>query len=54
VVGEASWVQSRDPEPVFVSRIRQPWVSELMRGRLSTLSVARLHLYADLEADVYA
>jgi len=35
--------------------IQQPRVSELMRGKLSTLSVARLLLYADLlgaEAEV--
>lgn len=38
-----------------VLRIQQPRVSELMRGKLSTLSVARLLLYADLlgaEAEV--
>ena len=29
-------------------RIQQPRVSELMRGKLSTLRVARLLLYADL------
>jgi predicted XRE-type DNA-binding protein len=36
-------------------RIQQPRVSELTRGKLSTLSVARLLLYADLlgaEAEV--
>jgi len=32
----------------LVLRIRQPRVSELTRGKLSTLSVARLLLYADL------
>ena len=31
-----------------VLQIQQPRVSELMRGKLSTLSVARLLLYADL------
>jgi predicted XRE-type DNA-binding protein len=38
-----------------ILRIQQPRVSELMRGKLSTLSVARLLLYADLlgaEAEV--
>jgi predicted XRE-type DNA-binding protein len=31
-----------------ILRIQQPRVSELTRGKLSTLSVARLLLYADL------
>ena len=31
-----------------ILHIQQPRVSELMRGKLSTLSVARLLLYADL------
>ena len=47
--------RARELERVFVSRIQQPRVSELMRGKLSTLSVARLLLYADLlgaEAEV--
>jgi len=38
-----------------ILRIQQPRVSELTRGKLSTLSVARLLLYADLlgaEAEV--
>jgi len=38
-----------------ILQIQQPRVSELMRGKLSTLSVARLLLYADLlgaEAEV--
>jgi predicted XRE-type DNA-binding protein len=55
VVREAAWVRARDLERVFVSRIQQPRVSEMMRGKPSTLSVARLLLYADLvgaEADV--
>ena len=37
---------ARDLERIL--RIQQPRVSELMRGKLSTLSVARLLLYADL------
>src|SRR5271157_2827202 len=37
---------ARDLERVL--RIQQPRVSELTRGKLSTLSVARLLLYADL------
>lgn len=37
---------ARDLERVL--QIQQPRVSELMRGKLSTLSVARLLLYADL------
>ncbi len=37
---------ARDLEQIL--RIQQPRVSELMRGKLSTLSVARLLLYADL------
>jgi predicted XRE-type DNA-binding protein len=32
----------------WILQIQQPRVSELMRGKLSTLSVARLLLYADL------
>lgn len=40
--------RARDLERIFVSQIQQPRVSELMRGKLSTLSVARLLLYADL------
>jgi predicted XRE-type DNA-binding protein len=47
--------RARDLERIFVSQIQQPRVSELTRGRLSTLSVARLLLYADLlgaEAEV--
>ncbi|MGC1434321.1 MAG: XRE family transcriptional regulator [Terriglobales bacterium] len=35
----------RDSERIL--QIQQPRVSELMRGKLSTLSVARLLLYAD-------
>jgi predicted XRE-type DNA-binding protein len=38
-----------------ILQIQQPRVSELTRGKLSTLSVARLLLYADLlgaEAEV--
>ena len=45
--------RARDLERIL--RIQQPRVSELMRGKLSTLSVARLPLYADLlgaEAEV--
>ena len=45
--------RARELERIF--RIQQPRVSELMRGKLSTLSVARLLLYADLlgaEAEV--
>jgi predicted XRE-type DNA-binding protein len=38
--------RARDLERVL--RIQQPRVSELMRGKVSTLSVARLLLYADL------
>ena len=38
--------RARDLERIL--RIQQPRVSELMRGKLSTLSVARLLLYADL------
>lgn len=37
---------ARDLERIL--RIQQPRVSELTRGKLSTLSVARLLLYADL------
>jgi predicted XRE-type DNA-binding protein len=37
---------ARDLERIL--RIQQPRVSELARGKLSTLSVARLLLYADL------
>ena len=37
---------ARDLERIL--KIQQPRVSELMRGKLSTLSVARLLLYADL------
>jgi predicted XRE-type DNA-binding protein len=47
--------RARDLERIFVSRIQQPRVSELTRGKLSTLSVARLLLYAELlgaEAEV--
>src|SRR5271155_207340 len=45
--------RARDLERIL--RILQPRVSEMMRGKLSTLSVARLLLYADLlgaEAEV--
>ena len=45
--------RARDLERIL--QIQQPRVSELMRGKLSTLSVARLLLYADLlgaEAEV--
>ena len=45
--------RARDLERIL--KIQQPRVSELMRGKLSTLSVARLLLYADLlgaEAEV--
>ncbi|MGH9500601.1 MAG: helix-turn-helix domain-containing protein [Terriglobales bacterium] len=45
--------RARDLERIL--RIQQPRVSELMRGKLSTLSVARLLLYADMlgaEAEV--
>jgi predicted XRE-type DNA-binding protein len=38
--------RARDLERIL--QIQQPRVSELMRGKLSTLSVARLLLYADL------
>ncbi len=38
--------RARDLERML--QIQQPRVSELMRGKLSTLSVARLLLYADL------
>jgi predicted XRE-type DNA-binding protein len=38
--------RARDLERIL--KIQQPRVSELMRGKLSTLSVARLLLYADL------
>jgi predicted XRE-type DNA-binding protein len=38
--------RTRDLERIL--QIQQPRVSELMRGKLSTLSVARLLLYADL------
>lgn len=38
--------KARDLERIL--QIQQPRVSELMRGKLSTLSVARLLLYADL------
>ena len=38
--------RARDLERIL--RIQQPRVSELMRGKLSTLSVARLLLYAEL------
>jgi predicted XRE-type DNA-binding protein len=37
---------ARDLERIL--KIQQPHVSELTRGKLSTLSVARLLLYADL------
>ena len=37
---------ARDLERIL--NVQQPRVSELMRGKLSTLSVARLLLYADL------
>ena len=37
--------RARDLERIL--EIQQPRVSELMRGKLSTLSVARLLLYAD-------
>ena len=37
--------RARDLESIL--EIQQPRVSELMRGKLSTLSVARLLLYAD-------
>jgi predicted XRE-type DNA-binding protein len=37
---------ARDLERIL--RVQQPRVSELARGKLSTLSVARLLLYADL------
>jgi len=37
---------ARDLERIL--RIQQPRVSELTRGKISTLSVARLLLYADL------
>lgn len=46
-------IRARDLERIL--DIQQPRVSELMRGKLSTLSVARLLLYADLlgaEAEV--
>lgn len=46
-------LRARDLERIF--DIQQPRVSELIRGKLSTLSVARLLLYADLlgaEAEV--
>ena len=43
--------RARDLERIL--EIQQPRVSELTRGKLSTLSVARLFLYADLlEAEV--
>jgi predicted XRE-type DNA-binding protein len=45
--------RARDMERLL--QVQQPRVSELMRGKLSTLSVARLLLYADLlgaEAEV--
>lgn len=45
--------RARDLERIL--RIQQPRVSEMMRGKLSTLSVTRLLLYADLlgaEAEV--
>lgn len=45
--------RARDVERIL--QIQQPRVSELTRGKLSTLSVARLLLYADLlgaEAEV--
>ncbi len=38
--------RARDLERIL--QIQQPRVSELMRGKLSTLRVARLLLYADL------
>lgn len=38
--------RARDLERIL--QIQHPRVSELMRGKLSTLSVARLLLYADL------
>jgi predicted XRE-type DNA-binding protein len=40
--------RARDLEQIFGSQIQQPRVSELMRGKLSALSVARLLLYAEL------
>ena len=46
-------IRARELERIF--DIQQPRVSELIRGKLSTLSVARLLLYADLlgaEAEV--
>lgn len=46
-------IRPRDLERIL--EIEQPRVSELMRGKLSTLSVARLLLYADMlgaEAEV--
>lgn len=39
-------IRARELERIL--EIQQPRVSELMRGKLSTLSVARLLLYADL------
>jgi len=38
--------RARDLERIL--KIQQPRVSELMRGKLSTLSVARILLYGDL------
>ena len=38
--------RARDLERIL--QVQQPRVSELVRGKLSTLSVARLLLYADL------
>ncbi|MGH9545080.1 MAG: helix-turn-helix domain-containing protein [Terriglobales bacterium] len=38
--------KARDLERIL--QVQQPRVSELMRGKISTLSVARLLLYADL------
>jgi len=43
---ERRGIRARDLERIL--EIQQPRVSELMRGKLSTLSVARLLLYADL------
>jgi len=42
--------RARDLERIL--QIQQPRVSELTRGKLSTLSVARLLLYADLRGAV--
>ena len=45
-VGKTTRYRARDLERIL--QIQQPRVSELMRGKFSTLSVARLLLYADL------